>query len=58
MQNHLELSKLAGLLVFILVFVPDLIAAPDALQITAISGPATGMPGMILQSIPLFLPPF
>lgn len=52
MQNHLELSKLAGLLVFILVFVPVLIAALDALQITAISGPATEMLGMIMQSIP------
>ncbi|NDP47536.1 MAG: mechanosensitive ion channel [Sulfuriferula multivorans] len=52
MQDRLELSKLAGLLVFILVFVPVLIAALDALQITAISGPATEMLGMMMQSIP------
>lgn len=52
MQDRLELSKLAGLLVFILVFVPVLIAALDALQITAISGPATEMLGLMMQSIP------
>ncbi|MGV8991920.1 MAG: mechanosensitive ion channel [Thiobacillus sp.] len=52
MQDRLELSKLADLLVFILVFVPVLIAALDALQITAISGPATEMLGLMMQSIP------
>ncbi|MDP1862510.1 MAG: mechanosensitive ion channel [Thiobacillus sp.] len=52
MQDRLELSKLAGLLVFILVFVPVMIAALDALQITAISGPATEMLGLMMQSIP------
>ena len=52
MQDRLELSKLAGLLVFILVFVPVLIAGLDALQITAISGPATEMLGLMMQSIP------
>ncbi|HEY9098871.1 MAG TPA: mechanosensitive ion channel [Thiobacillus sp.] len=52
MEDRLDLSKLAGLLVFILVFVPVLIAALDALQITAISGPATEMLGLMMQSIP------
>jgi len=52
MQGTIELSKMVGMLVFILVFVPALIAALDALQITAISGPATDMLGMMLMAIP------
>lgn len=52
MKEKVELSKLVGSLVFILVFVPALIAALDALQITAISAPATDMLGMIMLSIP------
>jgi hypothetical protein len=52
MKDRLEISKLAGLLVFILVFVPVLIAGLDALQITSISGPATEMLGMMLAAIP------
>lgn len=52
MKDRLELSKLAGMLVFILVFVPVLIAALDALQITAISGPATDMLGLMMLALP------
>lgn len=52
LKDRLELSKLAGTLVFILVFVPALIAALDALQITAISGPATGMLAMMMAALP------
>lgn len=52
LKDRLELSKLAGVLVFILVFVPALIAALDALQITAISGPATDMLGMMMTALP------
>lgn len=52
LKDRLELSRLAGVLVFILVFVPVLIAALDALQISAISGPATEMLGMIMVAIP------
>lgn len=52
LKDRLELSKLVGLVVFILVFVPALIAALDALQITAISGPATDMLGMMMLAIP------
>ena len=52
LKDRLELSKLVGLVVFILVFVPALIAALDALQITAISAPATDMLGMMLLAIP------
>ncbi|MDO9227800.1 MAG: mechanosensitive ion channel [Pseudomonadota bacterium] len=52
MKGSVEISRLVGSLVFILVFVPALIAALDALQISAISGPATDMLGMIMMSIP------
>ena len=52
LKDRLELSKLAGMLVFILVFVPVLIAGLDALQITAISGPATDMLSMMMLTIP------
>ena len=47
-----SLSQLAGTLVFIFVFVPTLIAALDALQIEAISGPATDMLQIILAAVP------
>ncbi len=52
LKDRLVLSRLAGSLVFILVFVPALIAGLDALQITAISGPATDMLGMMMMAIP------
>lgn len=52
LKDRLELSKLAGTLVFILVFVPALIAALDTLQITAISGPATDMLAMMMAALP------
>ena len=43
LASTVQLSSLAGLLVFIVVFVPALIAALDALRIEAISRPATEM---------------
>lgn len=52
MKDRLELSKLAGTLVFILIIVPVLIASLDALQITAISGPATDMLSMMMMALP------
>lgn len=52
LKDRLELSRLAGILVFILVFVPALVAALDALRITAISGPATDMLGMMMNALP------
>ncbi len=52
LKDRIELSKLAGLLVFILVFIPALIAALDVLQIFAISGPATEMLGLMMSAIP------
>lgn len=47
-----SLSRLAGTLVFILVFVPSLIAALDALHITAISHPATLMLQRFFDAVP------
>jgi hypothetical protein len=49
---RVRLSNLAGTIVFILVFVPALIAALDALQIEAISRPATDMLHIILAAVP------
>lgn len=50
-----QLSQLGGTLVFILVIVPTLIAALDALRIEVISGPAREMLGMFLTAIPNIL---
>jgi len=47
-----RLSSVIGMLVFVVVFVPSLIAALDALKIEAISRPATDMLGMILEAVP------
>jgi len=48
----LRVSQIVGTIVLILVFVPALIAALDALKIDAISRPATDMLGKILAAIP------
>ena len=50
--NTVRLSQVIGTIVFILVFVPALIAALDALQIEAISRPATDMLRLILAAVP------
>ncbi len=50
--RDLQLSRLGGTLAFILVFVPALIAALDALRITAISAPLTHMLDIMVSSIP------
>ena len=52
LAGTVQLSGLAGLLVFIVVFVPALIAALDALHIEAISRPATDMLAMLLDAVP------
>lgn len=52
LAQGVSLSHLAGMLVFIFVFVPSLIAALDALQLEAISGPATQMLDQILEAVP------
>ncbi|PKO45678.1 MAG: hypothetical protein CVU29_08325 [Betaproteobacteria bacterium HGW-Betaproteobacteria-22] len=50
--KNMHLSEIAGILVFLVVFVPSLIAALDALKIEAISKPATDMLGMLMSSVP------
>jgi hypothetical protein len=50
-----QLSQLGGTLVFILVIVPTLVAALDALEIEVISGPAREMLSMFLTAIPNIL---
>ncbi len=52
MDPTLRISRIVGTIVLILVFVPALIAALDALHIDAISRPATDMLGMILAAVP------
>jgi len=50
--DKLGLTQLIGTLVYIFVFVPALIAALDALQMTAISDPAREMLTMFLTAVP------
>lgn len=52
LAETVQLSSLAGLLVFIVVFVPALIAALDALRVEAISRPATEMLALLMDSVP------
>jgi hypothetical protein len=52
LSSSAPLSGLIGLLVFLLVLVPSLIAALDALKIEAISRPATDMLDLLLQAVP------
>jgi len=52
LTESIQLSGLVGLLVFIAVFLPALIAALDALKIEAISKPATDMLYMMLAAVP------
>lgn len=50
--SGIRLSQLAGTLAFILVIVPTLIAALDALRIEAISAPLTAMLDKLLLAVP------
>lgn len=52
LTGNVSLSQLSGLLVFIFVFVPALVAALNTLQIEAISAPATEMLGAFMAAIP------
>ena len=52
LTGNVSLSQLGGLLVFIFVFVPALVAALNTLQIDAISAPATEMLGSFMAAIP------
>ncbi|MGB3789134.1 MAG: mechanosensitive ion channel [Phormidesmis sp.] len=53
--NQTSLSGLAGTVVYVLILIPAAIAALNALDIDAISGPAIGMLEQILNFIPLLL---
>ncbi|MCU0551050.1 MAG: mechanosensitive ion channel [Leptolyngbya sp. Prado105] len=48
-----SLSWLLGTIVYILILIPTITAALDALQIPAISGPATAMLNQVLNALPL-----
>jgi hypothetical protein len=50
--ESVRLSRFAGTIVFIFVFIPSLIAALDALKIEAISRPATEMLERMLTAVP------
>lgn len=52
LDAEVRLSRLGGMLVFVLVFVPSLIAALDALRIEAISRPAVQVLDQILSAVP------
>jgi len=52
LDQSVHLSRVAGTLVFIFIFIPTLIAALDALQVEAVSKPATEMLGQILNAVP------
>ncbi len=53
--ESVKLSRVVGMLVYIFIFIPTLIAALDALQITALSKPATDMLAMMLAAVPNLL---
>jgi hypothetical protein len=52
LRGTTTLSGLIGLVVYIFVFVPALVAALNALQIAAISDPATEMLGVFMTALP------
>lgn len=54
-KNTIKLSNVVGMLVFIFVFIPTLIAALDALKMEAISQPASNMLSMMFEAVPNIL---
>jgi len=54
-SEEFKLSKLLGQIVFILIFIPILVSAFDALKIKAISVPSTEMLNILLSAIPSIL---
>jgi hypothetical protein len=53
--SKVQISRVAGTVVFIFVFIPALIASLDALRIDSISGPAMEMLSLILEAVPHLL---
>ena len=52
-RSSQSLSWILGTIVYVLILIPTATAALDALQIPAISGPATAMLNQVLNSLPL-----
>jgi len=52
LADTVKISRVAGTIIFIFVFIPSLIAALDALQIDAISRPASDMLQKFLTAVP------
>jgi len=52
LHESVRISRLVGTIVFIVVFIPTLIAALDALKIEAVSRPATDMLAKFLDAVP------
>ncbi len=50
--ESMQLSRIIGLVVFMVIFLPSLISALDALKVEAISKPATDMLAMMMQAVP------
>lgn len=50
-----RLSGLIGLIVYVLILIPALIAALDALEIAALTAPATNMLAIVLAAIPAII---
>ncbi len=55
LSDEVKISRLVGMIVFIFIFIPALIAALDALRVAAISQPAVDMLTMILEAVPNIL---
>ncbi len=51
-SEQMNLPKVSGTIVFLLIFVPALISALDALRIEAISGPATNLLNDLVEALP------
>lgn len=51
-SDHTKLGNMAGTLAYLLVMIPFIIAALDALKVEAISRPATNMLNQIMEAIP------
>lgn len=55
LSDDVRISRLVGMIVFIFIFIPALIAALDALRVQAISQPAVDMLRIVLDSVPHIL---
>jgi hypothetical protein len=55
MLGQKKISQISGVIVYLFIIIPVVIAAIDSLQIKAISGPMTGMLAQILAAVPFIL---